>query len=105
MEVIGLDLVEFEGLFPAVALDPRHLPVNDLAPPAKVVNLTRHLLLPSPAGMRRERQIGIGLGRSSAALPERHFRLDLLDKDVASGTRVRGGVTNAGLPAAVVNWT
>jgi hypothetical protein len=61
MEIISLGLVEFKGLFPAIALDAYHLALDDLTPPAKVMDLAKDFFLPCATGMGCQREIGIRL--------------------------------------------
>ena len=77
-QIIALGLVQFKGLDPAVALDPRQLAIDDTAPLAEVVELAQNLLLPGAAisGAEGELRIGLG-GLSRAALPRVFFRVDL----------------------------
>jgi hypothetical protein len=60
VEVIGLGLVLFEGLLPAVAFDADELTVDALGPATEIVDLATYLLLPGAAGVGRKGEFADG---------------------------------------------
>src|SRR5262249_2549646 len=68
-----------QGFLPAVALDAAEFAIDPIGPPAEVVDLAADLLLPGPAGVRRQREVGVRLlrearGFTGTTLPSRMVR-------------------------------
>jgi hypothetical protein len=64
MEIVGLNLVEFESLLPSVVLDALQFAVDDASPATEVMDAAPYLLHPLPGGMGCERELRVGLLRS-----------------------------------------
>jgi hypothetical protein len=58
VQIVGDGLVLFQGFLPAVSVDAHQLSMNALGPTSEVVDLAPDLLLPGPAGVRRQGVVG-----------------------------------------------
>src|SRR5262249_54561502 len=96
VQVIGLGLVEFQGLFPAVAFDPNQLAVDAVGPLAEVVDLSPDLFLPGAAGVGGEGEVRIGLLRSVGRFTGLVFSSRLTGHGATSIFKGSGGVASGG---------
>src|SRR5262249_3412480 len=60
VQIVGLRLVQFEGLLPSVGLDADQGTVDGASPETEVMNLAPDFLLPPSGDMRSERECRVG---------------------------------------------